>query len=59
MLCKQCFLRLGKLRMKQTHKENKTVFEKNKKVSQPPLFDIVNDLNSVSPDPSLINTLRE
>lgn len=31
MLCKQYFLRLGKLQMKQTHKENQTVGEKNKR----------------------------
>lgn len=59
MLCKQYFLRLCKLQMKQTHKENHTVGEKNKKVTQPSLFDIVNDLNKVLPDSSLINTLRE
>lgn len=59
MLCKQYFLRLGKLQMKQTHKENQTVDEKKKEVTQPPLFDIVDDLNNVLPDSSLINTRRE
>ena len=59
MLCKQYFLRLGKQQMKQTHKENQTVDEKKKKVTQPPLFEIVNDLNNVLPDSSLINTRRE
>lgn len=59
MLCKQYFLRLGKLQMKQTHKENQTVDEKKKEVTQPPLFDIVDDLNNVLPDSSLINARRE
>lgn len=59
MPCKQYFLRLGKLQMKQTHKVNQTVAEKNKKVAQPPLLDIVNDLNNVSLDAPWINTLRE
>lgn len=33
--------------------------EKKKEVTQPPLFDIVDDLNNVLPDSSLINARRE
>lgn len=46
------FLYLGKLQMKQTHKEKPNSGWKNKKVTQSPLFGIVNDLNNALPDSS-------